>query len=274
MVLDKQFFIAVVHEFYSLGGREVNLTGGEPTMFPGLEQLVDSIHRPEHAKLSLTTNGCDIEPLMRINHKATLSKLNVSLHGWDKEYLSKTISPNYDLLQVCNHIRSLAHCFKVCINFTLMKDNRDQFQDVAEFAMAMGVQIKVINFQETRWNEQRATGQFVDPYDLTSTLTVLTNRTGSFLRILPTVDGYGALLRRYVVGQTTVTVVDGSAEHKTMGACNGCQFAMVCKEGFYAIRLYSDGTLSPCLHRADLAIPYRMDRSLAENIELLLEGVL
>lgn len=267
-------FASITNEFFRLGGHEVNLTGGEPTMFSGLPRLVDSIHRPKQAILSLTTNGCIIQPLMGIQHKVALSVLNVSLHGWDQEFLSKTISPSYNRRQVCDNIQDLARYFKVRINFTLMRDNYDQFHNVAEFAIATKVDLKVINFQETTWNKRLPREQFVDPNCLIRVLTALADHVGSPGQASTLTEAYGAFLRRHTIGQTTVTIIDGSAGHRTIRVCNNCRFGDICKEGFYALRLYADGTFAPCLHRADLAIGYDVGCSLAENIELLLGAVL
>jgi molybdenum cofactor biosynthesis enzyme MoaA len=273
MYLDAPFFAAVANECYRLGGREINLTGGEPTMFPGLTELVDLIERPQAAKLTITTNGCDIAPLMGIQRKTALTTVNVSLHGWDRGYLAKTISRRYDRDQVCENIRALAGAFPVCVNFSLMKDNCEQFHDVAAFAIASGVQLKVINFQEISWNRKKTAGQFVLPATLVDQLAVVAERARTPLRVLQPMNGYGAFLGRYILGDTLVTIVDGATGHKAMGACQGCRHASICKEGFYAVRLYSDGTLAPCLHREDLATHYDSRLSLSENLESLLRTV-
>ncbi len=274
MYIDADTFARVANECFELGGVEVNLTGGEPTLFSDLARLIDGIDRPQNATLSLTTNGCDIAPLLQVERKHTLSKLNVSLHGTEPEFLRNTISKRYDLVSVRQNIRELSKHYPVCINFSLMKDNADQLISIFEFARELEVNMKIINFQEISWNRKRMGEQFIPP---SQALQILADTAGAQGHSVSFQDGgasYGAQLDVIKIGQMTVSIIDGNSWHQSMKVCSNCRHATICKEGFYAIRLYSDGTLAPCLHREDLVVNFDALQSLEQNVEHLLVSVL
>jgi cyclic pyranopterin phosphate synthase len=62
-----------------LGIEEVRLTGGEPTLRPGLPELVERLARLPLRSLSLTTNGFLLRSLARPLAEAGLKRINVSL---------------------------------------------------------------------------------------------------------------------------------------------------------------------------------------------------
>ena len=64
----------------SLGIEEIRLTGGEPTLRPGLPDLVRDLSTIEELRgLSLTTNGFLLKTLARPLAEAGLTRINVSL---------------------------------------------------------------------------------------------------------------------------------------------------------------------------------------------------
>ena len=69
-----------------LGIREIRLTGGEPTLRPGLPDLVRELALlPELESLSLTTNGFLLTRLARDLAEAGLTRINVSLDSLQHE---------------------------------------------------------------------------------------------------------------------------------------------------------------------------------------------
>src|SRR5438477_6745560 len=69
----------VVRIAVGLGVEEIRLTGGEPTLRPGLPELVERISRLPVRSLSLTTNGYLLTKLARPLAEAGLRRINVSL---------------------------------------------------------------------------------------------------------------------------------------------------------------------------------------------------
>src|SRR5579859_7059925 len=62
-----------------LGVEEVRLTGGEPTLRPGLPELVERLARLPLRSLSLTTNGFLLKTMAADLARAGLKRINVSL---------------------------------------------------------------------------------------------------------------------------------------------------------------------------------------------------
>ncbi len=72
--------VAVVRELAPLGLRRVRLTGGEPTLRPGLAGLVARLRAvPELEDLSLSTNGTRLAALAPALRAAGLDRVNVSV---------------------------------------------------------------------------------------------------------------------------------------------------------------------------------------------------
>src|SRR5881275_956090 len=72
--------------FVAQGVREIRLTGGEPTLRPGLPELVARLARiPGLTSLSLTTNGFMLKNLAKPLAEAGLTRINVSLDTLDHD---------------------------------------------------------------------------------------------------------------------------------------------------------------------------------------------
>ncbi len=72
--------------FVAQGVHEIRLTGGEPTLRPGLPDLVARLAKiPGITSLSLTTNGFMLKNLARPLAEAGLTRINVSLDTLDHE---------------------------------------------------------------------------------------------------------------------------------------------------------------------------------------------
>jgi len=72
--------------FAAAGFRKFRFTGGEPTLRPGLTELVRAtLALPGLAELSLTTNGLRLPELAEPLHAAGLRRININLNTLDPE---------------------------------------------------------------------------------------------------------------------------------------------------------------------------------------------
>ncbi len=83
LLTDAELF-RLITLFARLGFRKIRFTGGEPTLRPGLVQLVrHAARQPGVRQVSLTTNGLMLDQLARPLADAGLSSVNVSLDTLD-----------------------------------------------------------------------------------------------------------------------------------------------------------------------------------------------
>lgn len=72
--------------FIPVGFTRFRLTGGEPLLYPGVVQIVDTIaHFPETQDLSMTTNAFRLAGLAKDLYQAGLRRINISLDSLDPD---------------------------------------------------------------------------------------------------------------------------------------------------------------------------------------------
>ncbi|HLT61040.1 MAG TPA: GTP 3',8-cyclase MoaA [Microlunatus sp.] len=130
-----------------LGIRTVRLTGGEPLLRKGLEQLIARIAgltpRPE---IALTTNGIGLDRRARPLRRAGLDRINVSLDTLDPDTFAR-ITRRRRLPDVLAGIRAAtaAGLSPVKINAVLLRGVNDhEAPDLLAWAMAEGVELRII----------------------------------------------------------------------------------------------------------------------------------
>lgn len=64
---------------------EIRLTGGEPTLYPHIVDLIAEFHKSGVGRISLTTNGLSLKKQAGLFAEAGLSDLNVSVDSLDRE---------------------------------------------------------------------------------------------------------------------------------------------------------------------------------------------
>lgn len=85
-VLSLEEIARLARVFASLGVEKVRLTGGEPTLRNGLDELIGMLTRIDGLReVTLTTNGSRLEQQARTLRQAGLTRLNVSLDSLDDD---------------------------------------------------------------------------------------------------------------------------------------------------------------------------------------------
>lgn len=142
-----------------LGIRKVRLTGGEPTLRPGLADLCRRLSGISGIEtLALTTNGVRLAPLARPLFDAGVRLLNVSLDSTHRDRFAK-ITGSDRLANVLNGIdAALAAGFqRVKINIVVMAGvNDDELLDFVELGRERPLEIRFIELMPFRNNDWRA----------------------------------------------------------------------------------------------------------------------
>ncbi|MBC7389443.1 MAG: radical SAM protein [Opitutaceae bacterium] len=122
----------------------IRFTGGEPTLYKELVQLVSEISKLS-IPLKLTTNGFLLDKLAEPLKKAGLTSVNISLDALDQSSFLK-ITRRDSLTQVLNGIESAIEAgLDVKINSVILNGiNDDQVLPLFDYAKNMGISIRYL----------------------------------------------------------------------------------------------------------------------------------
>ncbi|TGK30494.1 GTP 3',8-cyclase MoaA [Leptospira yasudae] len=140
-LLKTEEWIRIVKGLHSaLDLKKVRLTGGEPTLYPGLKILVREIKNLNLPEVSITTNGSVLSKQIEELKEAGLDSVNISLDGLTQESF-QTMSRRSAFKQTLNGIdAAVSTGLKVRINCTLVRGkNEDQIIPILEYSWSKGI---------------------------------------------------------------------------------------------------------------------------------------
>jgi cyclic pyranopterin phosphate synthase len=245
-----------------LGIEEVRLTGGEPTLRPGLPDLVRRLSvLPKLRSLSLTTNGFLLRSLAKPLAEAGLTRINVSLDTLQHDRFHQ-IARRRGLDEVLAGLEELERhpsISPIKVNVVAMRDfTEDEVVAFARLARRKPYVIRFIEFMpldaDGNWQRERVlTGPEIK---------TIVER--DFMPLVPVSAEPSSTSRRF-------TFADGVGE---IGFINPVSqpFCGTCNR----IRLTADGQIRTCLFSVDewdVRAALRSDASDADIADLLLEAV-
>lgn len=134
------------------GIKLVNLIGGEPTIFPKIEELITYINSKPGIDYLLSTNGIIAEPILKKLLKAGLKNVIVSVDGIFKESEIKEKKYEDRVYKSIMGLKLLRRLRKEGIkelsaNFTVMRENIDQVLPTYEVLASEGFWFNLIPLQ-------------------------------------------------------------------------------------------------------------------------------
>lgn len=146
-VLTLEELAMVARAFTELGVEKIRLTGGEPLVRKGIEQLVDEIGAlPGLDDFTMTTNGASLRKHAKRLYDGGLRRLNISLDSLDPERF-KQLTRTGDLAKVIDgiHAAKEAGFKRIKLNAVILKGrNEDEVLDLVTFARQEGLDISFI----------------------------------------------------------------------------------------------------------------------------------
>ena len=159
-------YVRMVRILVSLGIEKVRLTGGEPLLRSGLEEMVSALaglrtaYRHDGARieageagqpldLALTTNGHLLESLAAPLKAAGLNRVTVSMDAVDAEIFARItrVPRSFERVLAGVHAAQAAGLGPVKINCVLLRGfNDSQIEPFAEFSRREGVIVRFIEF--------------------------------------------------------------------------------------------------------------------------------
>lgn len=230
----------LVRVFVGLGVRRVRLTGGEPTVRKGVEELVARLARlPGLDQVVMTTNGHRLAELAEPLAQAGLAQLNVSLDSLDAERF-RAITRRGDLPRVLAGIEAAraAGIGAVKLNVVALKGfNDDELGAICTYAWERGITPRFIEWMPMSSGELYAPGALLTAAEIRARLSAQLGEP-----LVPDVAGPAGRApvgpSRYWRGERGVVgIISAMSEH----FCDTCN----------RVRLTSTGALHTCLAHDD-----------------------
>jgi len=146
-ILSLEELARVARAFVGLGVKRVRLTGGEPTIRPGLAQLAQWISAaPGLKELNLTTNGAHLTEQAMALRAAGVQRLNISLDSLDPQRF-QALTRTGELSTVLAGIEAAreAGFARIKLNSVILRGrNDDEVEALVDFALARNLDLSFI----------------------------------------------------------------------------------------------------------------------------------
>ena len=230
-ILSYEEIAEVIRILSDCGVRKVRLTGGEPLVRRGIENLVKMVKMaPSISEFSMTTNGLLLGEKAAVLKEAGLDRVNISLNTLQEKRYEK-ISGYANFQNVWNSIPVALKTFKaVKLNAILFQGiNDDEIIDFAELSIEYNLSVRFIEYFSTQDKFLSLEERFVPNRVVKE---VIEKR-------------FGRLLPAEVIG-------NGPAVNYRISGAKGSIGFIDSNEGYFCsrcnrLRLSSDGKLYPCL---------------------------
>jgi cyclic pyranopterin phosphate synthase len=208
-----------------LGIVKIRLTGGEPLLYPNLEELIGTLRGlPSLRELTLTTNGLLLQEKAESLYRTGLDRINVSLEGATEEAY-REITGRACLQQVLAGLEALleAGFAKPKINIVLCRHfDREELKRLLEIGQRYGSELRFIELMGHSEVSCPTLNDMLKSFRELGSIRKLRGRGTATHRYQ--IDGYG--------------VKTGLIPSRTHPFCSSCR----------RIRLASDGQLRTCLY--------------------------
>ena len=131
--------------FINLGVEKIRLTGGEPLVRRGVNELIDKLsHNKKLKELTLTTNGSQLNQKLDVLKHSKIKRINVSLDSLCSENFKK-ITRIGNLNEVLANLEIAKEYFQIKLNTVLMKNINDhEIIDLVSYAVEQNFNISFI----------------------------------------------------------------------------------------------------------------------------------
>jgi radical SAM protein with 4Fe4S-binding SPASM domain len=216
-----------------LGAKKVQFTGGEPTLYPGLMELIEYARSCRYHDIEVFTNATRLEDRLLRQWASSGVRVALSFYSCDPKTYDTITRRTGSFRQTVQGIRDiLAHNIPVRVAIVLMRDNLSHLTDTVEFLKGLGLKDK-----EIEWDYVRPTGR---------------GETGA------------ALMEGDVRTEITPFRPSSSLE-EGQGTCNKGFARGTCWKGKIAIS--SEGDVYPCIFARQMSVGKFPEMSLEEVIQ-------
>lgn len=231
-ILTLEEMIQLADIFIGRGVKRIRLTGGEPLVRKGVEQLIDALGRRVGSgldELTLTTNGTQLEKFAGRLASAGVRRINVSLDSLDPDCF-RHITRRGELSQVLAGIDTAAAAgLKIKINMVALKGlNEDEVAPMLRWCASRGHDLTLIETMPMGEVEEDRTRNYLP-------LSEMRARLAREFALVPSLARTGGPARYYEVDGLGIRL--GLITPLTNNFCEGCN----------RIRVAATGTVFGCL---------------------------
>lgn len=143
-------YVQIVRVCRSLGVDKIRITGGEPTLYPQLQTLLEQLGEMDVADLAMTTNGSTMTPERAVQwRRAGLDRVTLSLDSLRPERVREITRSRSTPQTVADAIATArdAGLDPIKVNAVVMRGvNDDELADFADFAREHAIDMRLIEF--------------------------------------------------------------------------------------------------------------------------------
>ena len=249
------------------GIKKVKFMGGEPIFYKQLPELISYLHREfPWLDLSMISNGTGDLVSYNSCFQAGLTRLNVSIHGWEWECFKNNTNASFSLwFLIRNNIEILLKEKRIAkINYVLKKGiNEQDLMKLVAYLEGKKVRLDILNYLS---HEGEKSSLFYSMDDIKR-----------FLHDNIGIVGESEYINKYSINSLNIVLKNGvnvnlkvnplKAENYFL-KCKKCVVKERCIEGIKAVRLTADGSIQPCLLRSDNKLSLKKGR---KNMESTIE---
>ena len=225
-ILKPEQIYEIVKSFASLGIKKVRITGGEPLVRKGIEEIIRYIRSiPEIEEICLTTNGIKLKENAKILKESGVDRLNISLDTLEEnKYHDLTrVGHLKDVLEGIEEAKKVGFQ-NIKINTVLIGGfNDDEINNFIDFAATNKITVRFIELMPIGESKNMPSNSFVS-----NELVKQNERLELFKE-----DGVSTLYK-----------IKGSDRYIGLISPLSNRFCKDCNR----VRLTADGKIKPCLH--------------------------
>jgi GTP 3',8-cyclase len=244
-----EYLIKKAREF---GIEDIEFTGGEPTNYKHLLELIDCAKKFKYKKILITTIGVR---LASNNYCTSLKKkgingINFTVNSFDQriyQQINKSTKEQYDLMRkgLENAIRVFGK--KLNINVVLTSLNVKTIPEIINYASKKGVNVKILEMLDE--DKKAPEGLYYSPEKFKENLRLLDGKEITSAK------------EAFKFKRATILIVNSCCPRKE---CN------ICRSGHQVIRITPDGKLKTCIatEKGEIDILKELKKKDDLNIEL------
>lgn len=236
-ILSNEEITGIVEAAATLGIRKLRITGGEPLVRKGLDQLIAMLSAiPGIEDIALTTNGIYLAPLADRLKAAGLTRVNISLDSLRADRFAM-ITRGGDVSKVLAGLRASqrAGFHPIKLNMVLMKGiNDDEVEDFLRMTLEESIHVRFIEYMPIG----HADSSWRTAYLPLDHVLEACRRIGMAYKPCGEVYGNGPAQSYRIHGAAgTFGLIHPLSDH----FCSSCN----------RLRLTADGNIKPCLYWSD-----------------------
>ena len=217
------------------GARELNLplialTGGEPTLHANIYDIIKQIKTQlPCVELAITTTGVDIVKLIEICGDK-IDKINVSVSSLKEEVYMKSTRVNP--FNVFNTLKGFSG--KKATNIVVTNDNASEIETLLEHCFERNISVDlmpILNFSDSDY-----------------VLDIIKKMTKKYDFKSLTISSTPTLYKEIANGTTFRIKHPSFSKLVNREACRDCEHNNECDERMSAVRVFPDGTVTPCIN--------------------------